>query len=291
MIRVLVGIEQPPGPGFETWRQTAVKARSEALKNFKETAKAPEQWEVGVWSDAPAAYLDECFPGKCAFCEGKQTEYPIKVRHFRPIHGFVVDGYPPRQHPGYFWLAYEWYNIVPACGACVKRTDLAGGAAEGFPLNGGPVMAPPQYDPDPPDLWRQVHENEEALLLDPYSRYEYENDLTFDIETGHVSGRTKRGRETVKRFDLNRDALFTARSLAWKRAKRRLRYSGKPVGNGRFQASHEYSAYLNYCLDRSRNDLSLQAGGAESLNADQEGDLNAPLGGREMGVFAQTIER
>lgn len=62
--------------------------------------------------------LEQLFHGKCAYCESFYgATQPVDVEHFRP-KGEVenVDG-----HPGYWWLAMEWTNLLPSCIDCNRR--------------------------------------------------------------------------------------------------------------------------------------------------------------------------
>ena len=77
---------------------------------------------------------------KCAYCEIRLTagQRSGDVEHYRPkgrarrMDGKVVkvlrDGVEI-DHPGYFWLAYDHRNLLPACSACNRR---AGDAASGM---------------------------------------------------------------------------------------------------------------------------------------------------------------
>lgn len=58
--------------------------------------------------------------GKCCYCE-VEIEHPYMLRHvehWRP-KGAVKQG-PGElaQYPGYYWLAYDWDNLLLACGVC-----------------------------------------------------------------------------------------------------------------------------------------------------------------------------
>jgi hypothetical protein len=256
MIRVLVQADRPTGPGFQKWQDVALATRRRLVDLYRKT-KTLEEWPARdpVWDAADQAYLNELFHGKCAFCEGKDNGTRIVVRHFRPIHGFVLDDSTP--HLGYFWLAYEWYNLVPACEGCVKRRDdrnlPLGGAPEGpFPVVGKRVPRLPD-DPkpsdDPVEFWRRLHEAEEPLSLDPYSRYEFLEDLIF-FESGHVKGGTDRGRETIRRFDLNRPKLRDARIEAWQQALRRIKLARAEVAF--YPAKCQYSACMNFVVNSHR---------------------------------------
>ncbi|EMR0738759.1 hypothetical protein OGV39_22830 [Citrobacter sp. Cb022] len=59
--------------------------------------------------------LNTLFHNKCAYCE---TDYsatqPMAVEHYRPKGG--VTGAP--KHPGYWWLAADWDNLLPSCNDC-----------------------------------------------------------------------------------------------------------------------------------------------------------------------------
>jgi len=53
------------------------------------------------------------FHNKCAYCE--RIEYKPDVEHYRPKK--KVTGSQRNNH-GYFWLCYEWTNLLPACRDC-----------------------------------------------------------------------------------------------------------------------------------------------------------------------------
>lgn len=60
--------------------------------------------------------------GKCAFCESNIT--PIDygdVEHFRPKGGVSQNDKCKITKPGYYWLAYDWNNLLLACSICNRR--------------------------------------------------------------------------------------------------------------------------------------------------------------------------
>ena len=65
--------------------------------------------------------LERLFHRKCAYCESRLgTVGPEEVEHYRPKGGIAER----REHPGYYWLAYAWDNLYPACTYCnQKRRD------------------------------------------------------------------------------------------------------------------------------------------------------------------------
>lgn len=62
--------------------------------------------------------LEQLFFGKCAYCEGRyDVSGPVDIEHFRPKG--EVDGAP--DHPGYWWLAAVWTNLLPSCVDCNRK--------------------------------------------------------------------------------------------------------------------------------------------------------------------------
>lgn len=59
---------------------------------------------------------------KCAFCEAKPLHVSDgDVEHFRPKGGVRQADSEPLERPGYYWLAYEWHNLLFACERCNRR--------------------------------------------------------------------------------------------------------------------------------------------------------------------------
>jgi len=58
--------------------------------------------------------------GKCCYCE-VAIEHPYMLRHvehWRPKGAVKQGPGEPVQYPGYYWLAYEWDNLLLSCGVC-----------------------------------------------------------------------------------------------------------------------------------------------------------------------------
>lgn len=59
--------------------------------------------------------LHKLFHGKCAYCETfYHSVAPVDVEHYRPKAGVGED----TSHPGYWWLAMVWENLLPSCIHC-----------------------------------------------------------------------------------------------------------------------------------------------------------------------------
>ncbi|MFM0089297.1 hypothetical protein PQR46_20555 [Paraburkholderia sediminicola] len=59
--------------------------------------------------------LDQTYKEKCAYCESRYAAVKARnVEHYRPKGGVSES----HNHPGYWWLAGEWSNLLPSCPAC-----------------------------------------------------------------------------------------------------------------------------------------------------------------------------
>ncbi len=112
-----------------------------------------------------------------------------------------------RPHPGYFWLAYDWDNLLPSCILCnqLNRTPTNEliGKGNRFPTVGQHATAPGE------DL-----EAEQPLLLNPLKDDPAEH-LVLDPTTGILGGKTEKGKTTIAVLGLNREGLLTYRKQTY----------------------------------------------------------------------------
>lgn len=155
--------------------------------------------------------LNAYYYHKCAYCE---TLSSPEVEHYRPKRSVEED----TSHRGYYWLSYEWSNLLPACHDCNKR----GSKGTRFPINGDRVFIPPFNKNGTLDYSKfrvdaEVLLNERPYLLHPeidnpakFLSFErdYKNDgiaiCGIDLEEG-------RGEKTIEICQLNREPLMIAR--------------------------------------------------------------------------------
>jgi hypothetical protein len=146
--------------------------------------------------------LAELFHGKCAYCESNFAAVaPIDIEMFRPKGGVLESP----KHPGYWWLAMVWENMLPSCPDCNRVRDHDGiksGKANRFPLEDESKRA----------LKPGGEKKEKPLLLDPCVDFP-EDHLVFD-PNGTVVSDTPRGQVTISVLGLNRPALVKARAGA-----------------------------------------------------------------------------
>jgi uncharacterized protein (TIGR02646 family) len=56
---------------------------------------------------------------KCCFCEGSFSDNSYgDVEHFRPKKAYIKRGQRKLTYPGYYWLAYDWKNLIYSCEKC-----------------------------------------------------------------------------------------------------------------------------------------------------------------------------
>src|SRR6185369_8973548 len=103
-----------------------------------------------------------------------------------------------KDHPGYYWLVYDWRNLFPACSQC-----NTGGKMNHFPVARTHVTAHDADRNDPDDL----DAIEEPLLLNPYKDQPHEYLLFGDhgILTA-VDGKLK-GQNSIEIYRLKRGPL------------------------------------------------------------------------------------
>lgn len=173
-------------------------------------------------SEAVRGELWEMQHHKCCFCEREYERKRSTVEHFRPKT--EVDRGQGRVNPGYWWLAYEFGNLY----FCYANCNTSKGCH--FPLEAGsPILAHPAVPWPAPDPSQQSTpaKPELTLLIDPG----YENpevDLTFvelpgngEWQIAPVNG-SARGRETIRKIDLDRDDLNKLRAKHFKNNLRQI---------------------------------------------------------------------
>ncbi|MFV3372478.1 endonuclease [Pseudomonas sp. NY15435] len=94
---------------------------SKELRSFQAYLAAPvgKRPKFTVYkSDSVKKRLDELFHGKCSYCESfYASTAPVDVEHYRPKGAVHED----ESHPGYWWLAMNWENLLPSCIDCNRK--------------------------------------------------------------------------------------------------------------------------------------------------------------------------
>jgi hypothetical protein len=211
---------EPTDQAWVKWRQGCREACDNLKAAFQAWDGTPENKpKVTSLYGGQRASIVRMFYLKCAYCEvllgpGNRAG---QLDHYRPKGSVrTARGQPvsvtwhkkpsPRPHPGYYWLAYEFTNLVPVCAACNNRTsDLDGSVAgkrDWFP------MAKDEYSVTPGGEIA-----EDPLLLNPW--YDDPTDhMLFAFESGRIVPTSDKGEATVELLGLNSDALVQARRHA-----------------------------------------------------------------------------
>lgn len=128
---------------WDAWLVRADAATGKAVDAFEKwlagKRKKPFAFEFNsqIWKDLKDWLMANVFFKRCAYCERLISGYYGDAEHYRPkgavrqkdAAGELV--YPTCQitnpangqfltivHPGYFWLAYDWSNLLPSCVYC-----------------------------------------------------------------------------------------------------------------------------------------------------------------------------
>ena len=222
-------------PG-ETWSERAHQATERALIE-REDHDADD--DVYGHDDARAA-MEALTDGKCSYCEVKLTRFSWDVEHYRP-KGRVRER---EDHPGYYWLTYEWSNLLPSCTFCNQRRrerptfidptpGETGGKLDQFPIADEANRAMEPED----DLTR-----EEPLLIDP-SRENPSDHLGYD-PTGRVFALagSEKGETTIRVFRLNLRRLIDERRNTLQIVREVMTFSQLAKERGEDEAAAQFLA-------------------------------------------------
>lgn len=136
---------------------------------------------------------------KCCFCENiRAKKREFDGEHFRPKLAIIEE----LEHPGYWWLAYEWSNIFYACKTCNQEYKKIH-----FPIRGN--RARNEGD---------SLEDEQGVLVHPQNENP-EDFIGFDWQQGYgkfvkATGldENNRGNETIHIVGLNDGQLMEERA-------------------------------------------------------------------------------
>ena len=168
----------------------------EGERNFKK-----EDFESSIYGDDEVkAALINLQDGKCCFCESKIRHISYgDVEHFRPKAGWIQAD-EKLNKPGYYWLTYEWNNLLLSCEICNQRYKR-----NLFPLLNPASRATSHHS----DLTA-----EEPVFIHP-ANDEPEQFITFKEEIPFAINDNQRGDETIAKLGLRREALNEQRRTTY----------------------------------------------------------------------------
>ncbi|MBL8896850.1 MAG: AAA family ATPase, partial [Planctomycetes bacterium] len=188
-----------PEMGPDTLSSERAELAREAARRFFTQGKKRlrrHEFDVELWQERDVVEaVTSIAHKKCAYCEAKLRagdEEQI-VDHFRPFEE-ALGGDTPAPN-GYWWLAYAWENLLPACALCRANKGLH------FPVLGDRLESPDDRE-------------EDALLLDPtldnplhYLRFRRDG----RVEPLDVTPAIPSALKTIEVIGLNRPDLVRAR--------------------------------------------------------------------------------
>ena len=205
-----INFVEPQNEAWNDWRARCEEARDIVVQEVKDENEPVinkdlyKEMKVDVYMS-----YEQVFRGKCAYCERDIHNQYGDVEHYRPECGVTdIDRKPVtrqqggqrEKHPGYYWLAYEWTNLLPACEICNRpSTQFTEGRLIGkwdrFPILGDRAWEPDQ------------ERHEEPLLLNPIEDEPSEHFVFERNGTIVERNRDARGKATIKVLGLNENGL------------------------------------------------------------------------------------
>lgn len=190
---------------FATLPDKLIKSKRLELILDSITTKNSHKFKSAVYRNTTLQVLETLYNHKCAYCETDTSAgAPMQVEHFRPKAKVTED----TTHFGYYWLAYEWSNLILSCSKCNRKK------ANFFPITGirisGPVVGADGLPANESVLINSPSFiNERALLLNP----EIDNvEAQFIFQpNGKIEGVTSQACETIRICGLNRKELVFKR--------------------------------------------------------------------------------
>lgn len=143
---------------------------------------------------------------KCVYCESVAIGVAsYRVDHYRPKAKVKGDD---SGFSGYFWLGYEWSNLLQSCEACngIKSNYFPLGSSENRVVWENPESMPPLNDRL---IIGHLLSGEKRMLLNP-ELDDVERHLRFRPD-GSVIGLTEEGKASIRFYGLNRHGLLVKR--------------------------------------------------------------------------------
>ena len=169
------------------------------------TNKNKHIFKSKVYRDATLEVLEKLYNYKCAYCETDTSAgAPMQVEHYRPKAKVTEDS----THLGYYWIAYEWSNLILSCSKCNNKKRNR------FPVLNNRISVPTLgVNGLPTNEFNLANSlifaGEGAQLL--HSEIDIIEDHFLFNENGEIIGKTQRALETIKICGLNRKELVFKR--------------------------------------------------------------------------------
>lgn len=206
---------------WDKWSRKAEKASREVMDEYNKGGDYKSKIKSSIWSELKAWLLENVFHNKCAYCEGKYIAGSFNdAEHWRPKSKVTVKEEKEKnidvtdengiKHPGYFWLAHDWQNLLPSCEKC----NSGKGKMNQFPIDG-------EYVFKPGTGIDELDRRERPLLLNPYGNDDPSDHLLFASQGIVVPQKgSLKGKESISVYNLGRSELEEDRAERQKEAEK-----------------------------------------------------------------------
>ena len=182
MVHVKKDYNNPPAKFIDS-KWDAIKQDVLTNSNHKANSKC--------YRDATLTELVKLYSNKCACCERSRGE-ELQIDHYRPKKARKNKD-TTYNHSGYYWLTYEWSNLIPLCSSCNQAKSNY------FPLQNKRITSHThQYANQPIRLYIY----EKPLFINPEIDTKPERHFKY-LPNGTVEGRTIEGETMVNLYKLN----------------------------------------------------------------------------------------
>lgn len=194
---------------WKRWRAACSKG-TRKLKDEVKAGERPQITSLYKWPSVKGRFYfgEDCaFQGKCAYCETYLlVNQSPDIDHYRPKQGVADERGKPvlvdygtgeaEEHRGYYWLAYDWKNLLPSCEKCNRASLIKEeiiGKYTRFPVSG------------PHALHEDEIASEKPLLINPLVD-DPDDFIRVNTENGLLEGKDGdggRGETTIRILGLN----------------------------------------------------------------------------------------
>jgi len=267
VIRIARPAAPPPRLDLNDADSVASKERQKIIEGLGPDGSPAAETKFVAYSDRSVRdALQDLFHNKCAYCESTIAgNQDTDIEHYRPKGRVAEAGTQGVSHPGYWWLAMDWTNLVLSCTHCNQRrrqliidpamTDeqIEEAIEKDKTALAGKVDAFPTED----SVWVTTHTGdmaiEKPLLLDP-TRVDPDVHLEWVLHGKYSTVAPKNGSAvgtaSIRLYGLNRRRLTEDRI----RKLLVLRYSGNLALQRLSEAAAATDAALVRMLETSAYD-------------------------------------
>lgn len=189
----MIRLKRPPVPAGHAARAT--KGTIDLWKEWKSKGETPKsKSSIYAHAEVKTAFRITAQNNKCAYCETLNPRSHDVIEHFRPKSGWQQKRGDKLRFPAYFWLAYEWSNLLFACDVCNDAAHKG---------NLFPLAKPASRATDSsPDVSTEV-----PLLINPFD-CDPEAHIEWNRDIPRPRNRSRMGRTSIEVFGLASDGLL-----------------------------------------------------------------------------------